>query len=532
MKKKIIFTTSILIALCFFNIAHASLSINTDVDVPVSCTAVDSDGVAHNYGGSYLAICALEKALENGSVSNAQLSNQYPSLGLFVTSINNVIADPNSQYWSIYQNGSYANSGIAMLPIVAGDTIMFELHDFSDNNLGDQVTLRIRSLVPQTVVGSGPLIDSGEIINTLSEKTEIKEKPSFDTKKAFEFLISQQKEDGSFGEDLYTDWSALALASLQNEDHKINPIIKLIKYLGENKIKGTLLTDYERHAMALMSFGLNPYNINGENYIKKITDSFDGKQFGDIEKNNDDIFALIVLQNAGFDKNEDMMKNTANFIISKQKEDGSWDGNVDMTSAAIEALSFYRDSSVVQNALNKAKEYLKQNQKDNGGFDNVSSTAWAIEGILSLGEKIEDWKWDDKTPLDYLASMQDEDGGIKEDNIDNKIWQSAYVLKALSGKTWVEVMQKFEKPEIVLEIENIINTNDTDVEERKKDVVVEQKIEKKIVKNIKSKIENLGIQNTATVINSINNPEVEKQNETAPIKKSWFKNLLNKIFGI
>ena len=46
---------------------------------------------------------------------------------------------------------------------------------------------------------------------------------------------------------------------------------KIIKYFLENKFSGTLVTDYERHAMALMALGLNPYNTNNENYIKKIT---------------------------------------------------------------------------------------------------------------------------------------------------------------------------------------------------------------------------------------------------------------------
>ena len=92
--------------------------------------------------------------------------------------------------------------------------------------------------------------------------------------------------------------------------------------------------------MALMALGLNPYNINGENYIKKITDSFDGTQYGNIEKDSDDIFALIVLQNAGYEKEEDIIKNTITYILSKQKENGSWNESVDMTGASMQALSF------------------------------------------------------------------------------------------------------------------------------------------------------------------------------------------------
>ena len=47
----------------------------------------------------------------------------------------------------------------------------------------------------------------------------IETKVRFDLEKAFEFIILQQKENGSFGENLYTDWTAVALAggNYQNE---------------------------------------------------------------------------------------------------------------------------------------------------------------------------------------------------------------------------------------------------------------------------------------------------------------------------
>ena len=106
----------------------------------------------------------------------------------------------------------------------------------------------------------------------------------------------------------------------------------------------------------------------------------------------------------------------------------------------------------------KAKDYLKQNQKDAGGWDNVSSTAWAMEGILALSEKPEDWIKNNNNPLDYLASMQDADGGTKNDDKKSKLWETAYVATALSGKTWNQIMQKFEKPKEEVKIENKIIT--------------------------------------------------------------------------
>ncbi len=275
--------------------------------------------------------------------------------------------------------------------------------------------------------------------------SEIKPGLVFDQAKAFSFLVSNQKADGSFGEDIYSDWIAVAFSN--TNQYEVNKDA-LKKYLIEHKTVGTLLTDYERRAMALMANGFNPYDTKAENYIKKITKSFDGKQFGDVTEDNDDIFGLIVLQNAGFALDEKIISDVVSFILSKQKANGSWDESVDMTGAGLEALSFSQSvnkNDSVKTALQKAKDFLKQNQKETGGWANVSSTAWAMEGIWALGEKPEDWVKNGKNPLDYLAENQDLDGGVKGENIKTRIWETAYAITALSGKTWNQIMQKFEK---------------------------------------------------------------------------------------
>jgi prenyltransferase beta subunit len=490
-----------------------TLNITAGVDVPTSCSATDTTGVVHNYpadnsSNSYLAICALEAAIKNGSISSVQLSNQYPSLGLFVTSINGITANPSSQYWAIYQNGSYANSGIALLSVNTGDVIMFQLHDFFYNNLGSQVTLNIHSLINNT-----PIITEGsESVATLINTTT---KNTFDTTKALDFLVSQQKTDGSFGSDLYTDWAAIALAS-NSATPKTN-LDEIINYFSKNKFGGTLLTDYERHAMALMALGLNPYNTNDENYINKIIASFDGKQFGDPNQDNDDIFALIVLQNAGYTQNDSIISTDVNFILNKQNNDGSWDGSPDMTGAAIEALSAFSPTRGVGESLTKAENYLKQKQKDDGSWnDNASSTAWAIEGILAQNEKPENWTTgtNKNSPLDYLASIQDTDGGVKDLDLQTKIWETTYVASALSSKTWNQITQSFDRESLPKTAVRIATT--------KKNPAIA------VVQKTKSPEINSPNQNTATIPNAItSSPSLITK--IIP-SKNWFERLLEKIF--
>ncbi len=520
------------------------LDITADVDVTSSCTSTDTDGISHNYPTDntttvYLGICALEKAVENGSITSVGLSNQFPSLGLFVTKINDTTADPSSEYWALYLNGNFAEFGLTSLPVTTGDKIVLERQDFSGNNLGDKVTINIRSLVTNTPTSSGgggtssggggssrkEVKKSGSVLGVSTDGT-------FDAKKALNFLISQQKDNGSFGEELYTDWVAIAIASHEGQNQDIKPIVKLIKYFSENKLEGKLLTDIERRSMALMSLGLNPYNTNGENYIEKIISSFDGTQFGNANEDNDDIFALIVLKNAGWNEDDKIIESSIKFILDRQKDNGSWDESIDMTSAGIVALSNFEKNDQIAQALKEAKNFLKKNHRPDGSWgNNVSSTSWVIGGILGLKEEPSKWKDRDASPLDYLGSHQDTDGGIKkssteevievDQNTKNRIWETAYALTAYSQKTWNEIMQKFEK------IETSKETTETTAVPPEQAKKVSKKVTGLPTETKKDVNENIKSVSTQSVPDTLPTTKIEVAK-----KQSWFKKVLNKIFGI
>ncbi len=343
-------------------------------------------------------------------------------------------------------------------------------------------------------------------------------KKDFDINKAFLFLLSNQLDDGSFGADIYTDWASMALAtsgefSLEKE--------KIKNFLLKEKIDQFGLTDYERRSMVLMSLGLSPYDVSGENYIKKISSNFDGIQFGDMNLVNDDIFALIVLQNAGFSKDDEIIKKTISFIISKQNPNGSWEESVDLTGASMQALGSFVELPNINSVLGQAKDFLKKNQKSNGGWSNVSSTSWAIQGIVALGENPKDWIVDQKTPMDYLSLRQEIDGGMVNPDLNSKVWETSYAVFSASFKTWNQIMQKFEK---VADIEVEVKK-----EERKDEIKITE--EKPVVKTAKSlKIQNttkdLIKQNTASVIDA-----------TAPLEKTerkqgWVGRFFGWLFGV
>ena len=259
--------------------------------------------------------------------------------------------------------------------------------------------------------------------------------PVFSIPSAISFLSSQQKEDGSFGEILYTDWVSVAITSIGSDGDTIRQ--RLYEYEKNLEYDSNIVTDSERHAMALMSLGINPYSDTKINYIKKIADSFDGTQFGDSSLINDDIFALIVLNNAGYNLSDEFVLKDILYISSKQLPNGSW-GSVDLTSAGIQALEPFEKYGDVSERISKAENYLIK--KIDEGIDNSFSASWALQVIDDAGLK------------QHLINKQQDDGGVEPTTnmVENRIWATAYAIPAILHKPWSEIMQKFPKQEIII----------------------------------------------------------------------------------
>lgn len=356
--------------------------------------------------------------------------------GAFVTAIEGIegFTSVDSQgnniyhYWSWSLNGDEAMIGLNQYELQSGDSVLLEFIDPTP-----EVEEVDEDPAPRSRSGS-----SGSYITPQEEKT-------FSIPLALEFLSSQQKDNGSFGDILYTDWVAVGISKTEADIMKN----KVKDFLLNYKYESNVITDNERHAMALMALGINPYTETGINYIKKITDSFDGNQIGETSAFNDDIFALIILNKAGYTKEDKIIKKIIPFIISKQSQDGSW-GSVDMTAAALSALENFKDIETVEDSIKKGEVYLLSKQKENGSFDNSFSTSWTIQAL----EKDPSFSLEVNKAVDYLSLEQQEDGGIeKENKIENRIWATAYTIPAVARLSWNDTLQPFEKKEEVLKKE-------------------------------------------------------------------------------
>lgn len=286
--------------------------------------------------------------------------------------------------------------------------------------------------------------------------------PVFSTDRALSYLYSVQNPDGSFGSDLYTDWVAVAYAAGGVSG---NAKVSLLSYLSSHAQVSSLLTDNERRAIALLSLGENPYSFNGTDYIAPIVSSFDGTQFGDASLVNDDIFALLPLSASGYVASDDLIAKDVQFLVSKQRSDGSWEGSIDLTAAAIQALRAY---SAAPEAVEKAIAYLQNSQQADGGFGSVYSTSWAMQAGAG-------WMKNGKTPTDYLASMQASDGAAipGSEGINNRVWATSYAIPAVLGKSWSAIMHSVPKPQVTQTASSPVPV----IEEVKKEEKVVQKTE-------------------------------------------------------
>ncbi|MEI8338174.1 MAG: DUF4430 domain-containing protein [bacterium] len=265
-----------------------------------------------------------------------------------------------------------------------------------------------------------------------------------DLEKMLNFLDANQKNDGSFGSDLYTDWAAIAYGSTSGHTSAKN---KLINFIKTETFNGTSITDYERRVMAILALGLNPYTEGKDNYVKNITDSFDGNQIGNSSLFNDDIFGIITLLNSGYSSSENIIQKAAQFIISKQSSNGEWD-SVDLTGAAIQALSLARNVSGTEQAISKGLNFLKTAQTSNGGYSNPDSTSWAIQGLIAGNSDPKQLISNGNNPFDYLASNQLADGsiGTTTDDLDTRVWATEWAIPATAQMTWSEILKSVSKP--------------------------------------------------------------------------------------
>jgi prenyltransferase beta subunit len=269
---------------------------------------------------------------------------------------------------------------------------------------------------------------------------------------ALNYLKTQQVSDGGFGDLSTTNWAVMAISSANEDPHTwIKNGKSPVDYMKAHANELSSALDYERFTLSIVATGENPENFNGINYTNEIKAFYDSinAQIGDPNLLNDDFWGILALV-ACNETNSIEVTNSMNFIKNNQNLNGGWSWGVNQTSdaddtaAAIMALIAAGEdpnSSVIQNALN----YLKTQQADDGGFlswgsTNAATDSWVIQAIVASEENItgENWTKNDKTAIDDLLSLQNDDGSFNWTNTSSlsALLMTSYAIPALLGKTY------------------------------------------------------------------------------------------------
>jgi hypothetical protein len=470
-KIKIFLLISLIVFSGFANFvqADASLLIEENIILKNQCEVEDTNGIKHIFpeDGStdeYLAVCALAEALEQNFVNNIEFVDF--GFGLFVNSINGIA--PENSYWKLHLNTLGADVGVVQLSLKVGDVVSFILTafdpvTFEEEALGDSLTLTIEALDPV-------LSDNDEDVVIPASGGFVYKTPPLSIPRAIDYLKdAHQIYRADTDSDLYTDWATIAYsaAGILDDVHDL-----VFSNLKNYNIPSSLLTDNERRTMVLLSIGENPYSFSGVNYVKIITDDFDGVQFGDNFWVNDDIFALIPLASVGYTSDDDIIIKDVAFVLSRQNQgNGSWENSVDLTAAAIQALFPFKSIPGVSVAISNASNYLQNMQRENGGWESVYATSWAMQAMTTLNVL---WSRGGQGPIEYFNSQQAEDGAIllSETSVKNKMWATSYVIPAVLGKPWSSIFKKFPK---MIENENP-EKNIINVEKLNQKVITKQEL--------------------------------------------------------
>lgn len=183
-------------------------------------------------------------------------------------------------------------------------------------------------------------------------------------------------------------------------------------------------------ALAVEAAGGDAHNFNGLDIIGVLTSTHFSPTlgaFGVMTNTWHQAFAIMGLAAAG----ESVPISATHTLLNLQQPDGGWkydlgpwsiSSDADSTGLALQALIAI-GTSPTHTSILSATSFLKAQQDDQGGWGNANSTAYAIQGLLSVGEDLQnEWLVDGQSPLGALANYQKVDGPFVFD------WDSPWVI--------------------------------------------------------------------------------------------------------
>ncbi len=171
-------------------------------------------------------------------------------------------------------------------------------------------------------------------------------------------------------------------------------------------------TEYARATIGLLAIGRDPQNVEGYNFITPLDDY----KIVNYQGINAESYAVLTARMAGVKlKNEDRYVKDMIKDIKRAHQEKLEDYS-DYVSIELIGLSLIDPKNKeIEEAIELAKEYLSDCQKDDGSMGNSDATSIAIIGLIQVGVNVfedEQFIKDGKTLADGLMIYYLEDGGF------------------------------------------------------------------------------------------------------------------------
>jgi prenyltransferase beta subunit len=244
-----------------------------------------------------------------------------------------------------------------------------------------------------------------------------------DLSRAASWLESAQNGDGGFGASPGTAssaeatcWAMLGLEAAGRNPLDVAPRGRTpVDFLRLNLAGPRSPDDLARAVLALEGSGIDPRGFGGRNLVAELLSR--RRQDGSYEgRSRSTAYAILALRAAGAGG----VEGSLGWLRQAQNEDGGWGdapgsaSNAEGTGAALQVLSSGSKAS------DRGLSYLRRTQHKGGGFArggdgevNTRSTAGAVEGILAAGGDPASFRRGGASAPEYLAHNQEADGSYR-----------------------------------------------------------------------------------------------------------------------
>lgn len=290
-------------------------------------------------------------------------------------------------------------------------------------------------------------------------------------------LQRAQNKDGGFpmtigrqsDPEVASAWAAIAMAAAgvnPREQFRPDGYRDVHSYIALHAHKLRYTTDFERVLLVVVAAGTDPHSFGGVDLVARILErqrddgAFDREPGRPSSPVNTTIFAILSLSLVEEPAVDAAIARAADWLIDAQNGDSGWPAmlvggtsSTDMTGAALQALhaagvldgptGSERTVKATQ-ARDDALSWLRSMQQADGGFPqaadlagtNSASSAWVTQGLWAVGEDPSTWAPGGRSVLDFLVSLQKEDGSLLwMANADsNPVFMTAYTAPAYSGR--------------------------------------------------------------------------------------------------